>query len=439
MKISIANKITLEGAPAELAQILAEKFTLANPAYQDAVKFNRRILGIKQHLRFYNVQGSALFLPRGAGEWIHGQALQYGECEVVDETLALPEIDLQFSGSLRPYQLQAVQGILARRSGVVEAGTGSGKTVMGLALIATRKQPTLILVHTKELLYQWRNRIKTVLGIEAGLIGDCHFDIQSVTVGIVNTAKIHLNALTSRFGHLIVDECHRVPANLFSDVVTAFSSKYMLGLSATPFRRDGLDKLIDWYLGIHRVVVETATLHEVGAILRPEIVTRETGFRYFYDDDYQAMVSALIQDDHRNAQVVGDINQQAKAGGLSLVVSDRVEHLTVLAGMTRAEHRILTGNVSAKKRREIVDEISTGNVRVLFSTLSLIGEGFDCPSMDSLFITTPIKHSGRLKQVVGRVLRPAEGKLPMVFDYVDSHVGLLAHQARGRQQVYSLM
>lgn len=439
MKITISNKAILENAPGELIKKLVGEFTVKNPAYLEAVKFNRYTSGIDEYLHFYQVQGEVLHLPRGAGEWIYNQALQYGEVELVGATLTLPKNNLQFTGKLRPYQQQAVHGVLEKRCNVLEAGTGSGKTVIALYLIAFRKQPTLILVHTKELLYQWRDRIKTFLNVDAGLIGDGKFDIQLITVAIVNSAKNSLDVLTSRFGHLVVDECHRVPASLFSDVVTAFSSRFLLGLSATPYRRDGLDKLIGWHLGVHRVAVETATLHQVGAVLRPEIITRETEFRYFYDEDYQNMVSALVQDDTRNRKVAGDIDRQSKEGGLSLVVSDRIEHLQTLAGMTTAEHRVLTGKISAKKRREIVDELAGGNVQVLFSTLSLIGEGFDCPSMASLFITTPIKYVGRLKQVVGRVLRPTEGKRPMVFDYVDSHVGLLAHQARSRQKIYAAM
>ena len=310
---------------------------------------------------------------------------------------------------------------------------------MASATIAARKQPTLILVHTKELLFQWQDRIKTFLGIDAGLIGAGKFDIQPITIAIVNTASKHLNKLPQHFGHLVVDECHRVPSTLFTEVVTAFNAKYMLGLSATPYRRDGLSKLIGWYLGLHRVRVNMAVLHKTGAILHPEIVIRKTNFRYSYSDDYQKMISALVEDDSRNALIAGDIKQQSQKNGLSLVVSDRIDHLKELAARTDTNHHLLTGKTSPKKRREIVKSLAGGNVRVLFSTLSLIGEGFDCPDMDALFLTTPIKFSGRLKQVVGRVLRPSEGKEPVVFDYLDSNVRLLSHQAKSRQKTFETM
>lgn len=207
--------------------------------------------------------------------------------ETLDNRLSLPEITLNFQSTLRPYQEQAIAGFLAKDFGVLEAGTGSGKTVMGLAIIAARKQPALVLVHTKELLYQWQERARQFFGIKTGLIGDGHFDIQLVTIGVVNSVRANLEKLTNLFGHLVVDECHRLPSTLFTETVSAFPAKYMLGLSATPYRRDGLDKLIGWYLGQHRVTVDAAVLRQVGAVLRPKIIARETGFDFWYQDNYQ--------------------------------------------------------------------------------------------------------------------------------------------------------
>ena len=233
--------------------------------------------------------------------------------EIDDQRLMLPPCGYEFNGQLRPYQVQAVDGILGREFGVLEAGTGSGKTVMALAIIASRQQPTLVLVHTKELLYQWRDRIKTFLGIEAGLIGDGHLNIRPVSVGIVNTVRKQLDSLVERFGQVIVDECHRVPSTLFNEALRAFPAHYMLGLSATPYRRDGLDKIIAWYCGEHRAKVERTVLHEVGAVLRPKVHTVETGFDYWYADNYQDMVSALVKDKGRNELIAGCIDRGGQA------------------------------------------------------------------------------------------------------------------------------
>ena len=437
MKLEIDNRLHLHGAPEKLAAQFCAQFTLDNPLYVAARKAGRYTGHLPPRLCFCEQANGSLIMPRGAANSIVRRAQGHGTVDVVDNRLTLPEIDLTFRGSLRAYQQQACNGAIDSSMSVVEAGTGSGKTILACAIIAARKQPTLIIVHTKELLHQWHERIEQFLGVEAGLIGDSQFDVRPVTVGIVNTVRNRLDELVDRFGHVVVDECHRVPASMFTETVTAFTARCLLGLSATPFRNDGLDSLIGWFVGEHRIQVDMAVLHQVGAVLRPKIVERETDFQYRYDDDYPQMLKALTEDQARNEIIVEDIRQQAKQGQTSLVVSDRVAHLerlAELAGVTGT--RILTGRVSKNERQEIVTDLRAGKVPVILATLQLIGEGFDCPGLDSLLITTPVRFSGRLKQVVGRVLRPAAGKTPVVIDYHDSRVGLLSYQAKCRRRVY---
>ena len=436
MRIELDNNLHLHGAPEKLAAQFCAQFTLDNPLYVAARKAGRYTGHLPPRLCFCEQANGSLIMPRGAANSIVRRAQGHGTVDVVDNRLTLPEIDLTFRGSLRAYQQQACNGAIDSSMSVVEAGTGSGKTVMACAIIAARKQPTLIIVHNKELLYQWRDRIEQFLGVEAGLIGDGKFEVRPLTVGIVNTVRSRLDELTDRFGHVVVDECHRVPASMFTEAVTAFPARYLLGLSATPYRRDNMDNLIGWFVGEHRVQVDMCTLQDVGAVLRPEIVERETGFFYPYRDDYTRMLTALVENVHRNEIIAADIRKQSERG-TALVVSDRVAHLKRLAELAAVEGaKLLTGQTPKKERLAIVEDLKGGRVPVLFSTLALIGEGFDCPGLDSLLLASPIKFSGRLKQVVGRVLRPAEGKTPVVVDFIDSRVGVLKNQARARRQVY---
>ena len=439
IKLELDNRLHLHGVPAELAAQLCAQFTVDNPLFVAARKAGRYTGNLAPRLYFCQTEKGKLTMPRGAVNTVWRRARGHGPVELEDNRLVLPEIDLTFRGSLRPYQQQACNSAMDSSMGVLEAGTGSGKTAMAGAVIAARKQPVLVLVHSKELLYQWRDRIEQFLGVEAGLIGDGRFEVRPLSVAIVNTARNRLDELVDRFGHLVMDECHRVPASMFTETTTAFTAKYLLGLSATPYRRDGMDKLIGWFVGEHRVQVDMCTLQEVGAVLRPKIIERETAFEYRYRDsnDYAQMLKALTQDQARNEIIAADIRQQAEQGRTALVVSDRVAHLerlTELAGITGA--RLLTGRVSKNERQEIVADLRAGSVPVLLSTLALIGEGFDCPGLDSLLIASPVRFSGRLKQVVGRVLRPADGKTPCVIDYTDSRVGVLSYQAKCRRRVY---
>ncbi len=444
-RMIVDSEVCLEGATETQKAVIRQKLTIANPKYRDAKRYSRWIgKKLKPKLFFFHEYGDRLFFPRG----FVNQALQL--CHqangttpaIIDKRRRLDEIELTFHGKLRPYQEKAVADVIEHSFGVLEAGTGSGKTVMALKIIAERKQPTLIIVHNKELLHQWRERIGEFLCIEAGQAGDGKYDIQPVTVAIVNTARKHLETLPEQFGHIIVDECHRVPASLFTDVVSSFDSYFMLGLSATAFRReDGMTQLIYTYMGDRLHAVNPRVLEESGAVVRPDFVQKPTEFKFVFRGDYSKMIKSLAKSDKRNSLIAADVAEIIRSGheGTVLVVSDRVAHCEILQEKL-AEHGVesalLTGRVPADERSRIVEEVKNGQIRVLISTLQLIGEGFDCPGLNTLVLSTPIKFEGRLLQVVGRIMRPSENKKAQVIDYIDIHVPILRRSAGARRQIF---
>ncbi len=446
VQLTVAADCLLQNGSPSLTSEIKKELTVSNPAYLDAKKYGRWIgKKLKPWLYFYSDTSQGLRFPRGyANQAVRLFRKHHGSesPRIIDQRRTLPEADILFKGELRPYQLQAFDETVARDFGVIESGTGSGKTVIGLAIIAHRRQPTLILVHTKELLYQWAAQIETFLDRQAGLIGDGHFNIEPVTVAIVNSARNRLKGLPEQFGQICVDECHRVPASLFTDVVTAFDCRYALGLSATAFRRDGLTELIHLYLGerVHRVA--TGDLHASGAVLKPEFIQKMTEFSYGYRGNYQNLMKALTGNKERNRQISSDIVEEAsREEGTVLVVSDRVAHCEALAEMVMEQApdikvSVLTGKMPSDDRADLIDDIQSGRIEVLVSTVQLIGEGFDCQGLRALFLTTPIKFSGRLLQVVGRILRPAEGKQARVYDYLDP-VKVLQSSARMRQRIFA--
>lgn len=442
IQLIVDRDARLTGADDRVLAAIKDRLTLENPKYRDARKYGRWIgKQLKPRLYFFSEDREGLTFPRGFARQALLLCHRHGEREVVidDRRQLAPPLELEFKGNLRPYQEEALAAVLSRDFGVLEAGTGSGKTVIACAVFAARRQPTLVLVHTKELLHQWAARIREFLACDPGLLGDGRHEIKPLTVAIVNSARSHLAELSGRFGQLCVDECHRVPATLFTEVVTSFDCRHLLGLSATAFRRDGLTELINFYLGesVHRIA--TDALQRSGAILKAELIQRPTAFRYVYRGNYQALIQALTADPARNRLIAVDIARQAgqendTGRGTILVVSDRVQHCETLAALLAelgVGSRILTGATPTDQRAALVAALGRGEIPVLISTVQLIGEGFDCPGLDSLFLTTPIKFSGRLLQVVGRILRPAAGKTPRVYDYVDP-VGVLTHSARAR-------
>jgi superfamily II DNA or RNA helicase len=345
--------------------------------------------------------------------------------------------------NLRPYQQEAVLAASTKSFGVIEAGTGSGKTVMALALIASRRQPTLVVVHTKELLHQWKERVQQFLEVEVGQVGDGKFSLEPITIAIVNSARKRVEELVPHFGQLIVDECHRVPASLFTDVVSQFDCHYLLGLSATAFRSDNeMTKLIYYFMGDRIYRVDQEELFATGAILAPEVIRTSTCFSYRYRGNYHQLIKALVGHEGRNQQILSDIETAAgdSSSGTILVVSDRVSHCRLFAERLQKrgiKAELLYGQLAPEARTEIVNMVQRGELQVLVATLQLISEGFDCPGLSTLFLTTPIRFEGRLLQVIGRIMRPGKNKKARVFDYIDENIPTLMRSANERSLVLS--
>jgi len=404
-------------------------------------------LRIPPKLYFLDEVGEdALFVPRGflknIIEYCNENQI---ELEIDNQTHIFEDISFEFSGTLRPFQETAVEKQLPENEGVLCAPTGSGKTVIGIYMIAKRKQPTLIIVHTRELLDQWTDRIKTFLNIpekNIGHIGNgCLDEDKPITIALIQTLNKHPE-IVNNYGFLIIDECHRTPSRTFTAAVKNFEGRYILGLSATPYRRDGLSKIIEWYSGPIRHKIEPRDLINTGHITSVEAVIRKTNFIASMDDpsaEYSTMLQEISQNEERNQMIIDDVWKAAGQGETCLILSDRKAHChelkKLMGNLWNTE--ILTGDTPTKERKQIVKDTNAGKIEVLIATSQLIGEGFDCKELSVLFLTMPIRFSGRVIQYLGRVLRPAKGKeRALVFDYFDQNVKCLYPGMKTRKKEY---
>jgi superfamily II DNA or RNA helicase len=344
-------------------------------------------------------------------------------------------IDYEFQGELRESQKRVAEGALYRPYGVVSLPTGVGKTVVALHCIAERKQKTLVVIEKSVLLEQWRDRITEFLGIpksEIGVIGGSKWKIgEKITVATMQTLasqKSDISELVNQIGFLVVDECHHVPADTFQKVMAKFRCRYMLGLSATLERADGLGDLTHFYMGDTLYHDTTERAFQRGDILRPRVRIVWTGFSYAYKGDHAAMLKAIAEDPDRLellVDVVSGFITRDGTPGIPLIVSDRIEHCKRIAealGSAPEEFKVglLTSDVKQKRREQIIGGVKSGELDALVATSSLIGEGFDCKEVDGLFLTTPFKAASRVQQMVGRIVRPYEGKpTPEIYDFVD--------------------
>ena len=448
MKIQMDNQVTTTDCRPGTIKEIQRRLTFPNPAYLENEKHGYSNYKTERLIRCYVSIPGGLSFPRG----FIGQVLRIvgenGEpVSFLDERRTLPEVDFSFTGRLKPFQQIALSAVLKRSFGTLQAPTGSGKTVMALAIIAARRQPCIVVVHTKELLIQWIDRIETFLGIpkrDVGVISGGKMRIgNKITVALVQSLIKFAEDVVEHIGFLIVDECHRCPSKTFLDVVTRFDCKFMLGLSATPWRRDGLTRLIYFYLGDEVHKVDGQGLVDAGDICRAEVVTIQTDYQTRLDPatEYSRMLSELCEDEPRNELVVlSAIQESRNQGGIVLVLSDRKTHCNVLRSIlldSGIDSDVLTGDTTTKDRMALTDKFKAGNVRVLVATGQLIGEGFDLPEITSVILATPIKFSGRLIQYIGRALRPSPGKdCARIIDFCDARVSVLAAGARSRLRTF---
>ena len=447
MDLTISNEIILSGMQPETRQAIRGRLTMPNPKHREAERMGRYTANIPEYLKFYTETASGLICPRGAAGQIFKICQNHREdISVIDQRRTLPPVDFDFQGTLRPYQIPAVKGSLNHSFGLLEAPTGSGKTAMALYMIAERRQPVLICVHTRELLNQWMDRINQFLGIpwdEIGIIGNGKFRIgDRITVAMVQTLYKRAAEVSPHVGYIILDECHKAPAMQYIQAVEQFDCKYMSGLTATPWRRDGLTNVIHWHIGDVIGKIQKAELVENGNLCKGVVRWVKTDFETNIDasEQYSRALASLVDDEDRNKLIARTVAEN-NGTGISLILSDRKAHCWTLADILSDRHGIeaavLTGSTSNPERQKILESLKAGKCRYLIATGQLVGEGFDLPAISSMFLTTPIKFSGRVIQYIGRALRPAPGKeKAYIFDFVDHLNPVFRASAKKRFYTY---
>lgn len=381
-------------------------------------------------------------LPRGClGELqtlLKGLGIALG---LSDQRESGAPLAMKFQGQLTGWQQDALRAMESCDLGIVVAPPGTGKTVLGAALIAARGRSTLVLVHRKPLLEQWVDRLAFFLGIDPKEIGRAGGGANRLN-GRLDVAMMQsllqreaVNDSVAGYGHVVVDECHHVPAVSVERLLKEVKARFVTGLTATPYRRDGHQPILEMQCGPVRCTAGAARRPD-GASMVMSLRIRDTAFQVdgaVTDAGIQALYAALAGDTARNAMICADTIEALRVGRTPLVLTERRDHLDALVQRLQpaVKHLIvLRGGMPVKARRTAmarIAEIPDDEPRLLLATGRYIGEGFDDPRLDTLFLALPIAWKGTLIQYAGRLQRPYPGKKEVrIYDYVDRLVAPLA-------------
>lgn len=408
-----------------------------------------------------------LALPRGCEDAVTTMLESLGVAyEMIDETNHGKPVAVAFKGKERDEQLDAINSLMPYTNGVLAATTAFGKTVTAAALIARKKVSTLVLVHSKALLLQWHERLTDFLEIEFAEpatsrkrgrkkvfspIG-CLDSTSNTLHGVIDIALMQscfengeVRPFVREYGMVIVDECHHVSSITFENVLRHITAHHVYGLTATPIRKDGLQPIIFMQCGPIRFSADAKTQIQKQSFLR-YLVPRFTSYRSVTDNrqSFALLSQSLAESELRNTLIVEDVLNAVTAGRTPIILTGRTSHVKLLSGMLKPHisHVIqLTGEGTAKSKREILQglhDIPQNSPLVIVATGKYVGEGFDYPRLDTLFLALPISWKGLVAQYAGRLHRENEGKADVrIYDYIDIHEPVCESMYRKRLKGYS--
>jgi superfamily II DNA or RNA helicase len=432
LNLTLADRLYVErsGLPQPLLNRLIRLAAFANPAFYKAqamrlsVWDKPRVIGCAENFPQH------IALPRGCLEPVQTLLREQGiGWELVDERQNGSQLELMFAGQLRADQEAAVEAMLRHDIGVLQAPTAFGKTVVAAAILARRGVNTLVLVHRAELLRQWQERLQTFLDVPPEAIG-CIGGGKAKPTGQLDIAvmqslvrKGEVNPLVQTYGQVIVDECHHIAAASFEAILRQVKARYVLGLSATLVRRDGLQPILFMQCGPIRHIAQ----RPAGSPQILELVSRTHQLEGLPADlPIQELMRRLAEDPRRTERIVEEALGCWGDGRSLLLLSERTDHISTIATALAGEVPnlfLLHGRLSARQRSATLaalEALPPDAPRIVLATGRLVGEGFDHPPLNTLLLAMPVSWKGTLQQYAGRLHRQHAGKTSVrIIDWLD--------------------
>lgn len=447
IQIILSNQILIQRKQLTpgLISYLRDNLNFNNSDYIIKKKLGKNTFGTEPYFRMLEEKDGFVLLPKGfIGKLLRFCNEQKFKYQLIDERKKLTEVNFSFKASLYEYQQEVVDVTNKKEMGILVAPPGSGKTIIGLAIVAHKKQPALIIVHRKQLFDQWVERIQSFLGIAEPFIGKIAPGLQKIGTHITVAMMQSLATIDSAskifisFGLVIIDECHHVPAKTFRQVIQRFAAYYLYGLTATPIRKNNDEKLI--FIHIGDVIQELKIPSKNNSSSKKvSVIIRETDLLVPFDyktDKTETLYQILINDSERNRLIIEDIKTEANSGKKVLVLTERKAHIEVLYQYLKNKYEIITisGDDPESTRKSKLKQIKEGHFQVLISTGQFLGEGADIDNLECLVLAYPFAFEGKLVQYIGRVQRSEI--TPIIYDYRDILIDYLEKQFRKRNLHY---
>lgn len=459
--------IPLKAVSAKVLNHLKRIAAFKNPEFYSKHALRLSTYAIPRIISCFDITNEYLAMPRGCEDvtrsFLNDNAVAY---TITDKTNHGNKISVSFQGEEREEQLEAINALLSYTNGILHATTAFGKTVTAAAIIARKKVNTLILVHSKALLKQWHDRLTEFLNIDYPQHEEKNkrgrgkvfspigcFDSSGNTLhGIIDIALIQscldedgVKPFVQDYGMVIVDECHHVSSITFEQVLMSIKAHTIYGLTATPIRKDGHQPIIFMQCGPIRFSTDVKSQIAKQSFDR-FLIPRFTSYNSILEDRLSIATSYkyLSEDEIRNNLIVEDICKAVNTGRTPIILTNRTAHVSVLAEKLKATIKnviSLTGIGTTKEKREAMQRLQTipdSEQLVIVATGKYVGEGFDYPRLDTLFLALPISWKGLLTQYAGRLHREYEGKKDVrIYDYIDIHEPICDSMYRKRLKGYA--
>lgn len=423
-------RIQRDGLATPLINFLKEELNFANSEFFIKKKSGKNTFGTERYFKLVEETENKVILPRGfIGKLLRFCKEQNLEFDFQDNRKLKEEISYSFNATLRNHQQKVIETISKKDFGVIVAPPGSGKTIMGLKIIADKKQPSLIVVHRKQLLEQWQERIQAFLGIpkhEIGIIGQGKVKIgKQITITTIQSLPKQIEQLQNQFGTILVDECHHIPAETFRNTIEKLNTFYLYGLTATPFRKYNDDKLIFAFIGD---VISEVKSNEIENFKHAQINVRNTNLDIPFNsktDNFETLSKILVHDSERNKLILNDIKNELSKRKRIAIITERKEHIDTLYLFLKQSYEVITlsGDDTESNRKSKWQALQQGTFQLLITTGQYFGEGSDLSNINSLFLVYPFSFKGKLIQYIGRVQRSEIN--PTILDYRDIKIDYL--------------